>query len=159
MAIRNIRLDGDNILRMKSKEVEEINDRIRILIADMAETMYEANGVGLAAPQVGVLKRIIVIDVGEGLQEIINPVIVSEKGEQCKYEGCLSLPGVSGEVIRPEKIVVRGVDADGNEIEIEGTELLAVALSHEIDHLEGILFKDKALNMKDDEENGDYDDD
>ncbi|MFA6308664.1 MAG: peptide deformylase [Clostridia bacterium] len=149
MAIRNIRIDGDEILRKNSKEVEEINERILILIRDMAETMYDSEGVGLAAPQVGVLKRIIVIDVGEGLQELINPKIVSESGEQCKAEGCLSLPGVVGDVKRPERIVVKAVNMKGEKIKIKGNNLLAIALSHEIDHLNGILFKDKATNIID----------
>ncbi len=149
MAIRNIRIDGDDILRKHAKEVEEINDRIVTLVKDMAETMYSAEGVGLAAPQVGVLKRIIVIDVGDGLQELINPQIVSQSGEQCKSEGCLSLPGVVGEVKRPERITVKAFNVKGQKIRIRGKDLLAVALSHEIDHLEGILFKDKATNIVD----------
>lgn len=156
MAIRNIRLDGDEILRKKSKEVEVIDDKILNLLKDMVETMYESEGVGLAAPQVGILKRVIVIDVGEGPKEFINPKIVKQSGEQCGVEGCLSVPDFTGEVIRPEKVVVKALDMHGKEFKIEGTELLAVALCHEIDHLEGILFIDiatKIIDKNDDIEN------
>lgn len=155
MAIRNIRKDGDEILRKKSKEVDEINEKINILLKDMADTLYKANGVGLAAPQVGVLKRVVVIDVGDGLLELINPVFKSQTGQQCMAEGCLSVPGVYGEVNRPSHVIVEALNAKGNKIEIEGEGLLAVALCHEIDHLDGILFKDKAIRFLDkDELNG-----
>ena len=149
MAIRNIRTDGDEILRKKSRKVEVIDKRIIDLLNDMTETMYNANGVGLAAVQIGILKRIIVIDVGEELLELINPEIISMSGEQKEVEGCLSVPGVFGEVIRPAEVVVRAVDGDGKEVEIKGTGLLAVALCHEIDHLDGILFKDKTVRLID----------
>lgn len=152
MALREIRKYDDEILRKKSKEVKEINDRIRTLIDDMAETMYKADGVGLAAPQVGVLRRIIVIDAGSGLIAIVNPEIVMSYGEQVAVEGCLSVPDVAGEVARPKIVTVKGLDRNGEPIEITGEDLLARALSHEIDHLEGILFTDKVIRYVDAEE-------
>ena len=152
MAIRNIRKDGDEILRKRSKEVEEINEKILILLKDMADTLYKADGVGLAAPQVGVLKRVVVIDVGEGLIELINPVIKSQSGQQRMAEGCLSIPGLYGEVERPAHVVVEALNPKGEKIVIEGEGLLAVALCHEIDHLDGILFKDKAIRFLDKDE-------
>jgi len=111
--------------------------------------MYAANGVGLAAPQVGILKRVVVIDVGEGLMELINPVIVKQEGEQTEVEGCLSIPGVAGEVKRPAKVLVEALNRDGEKIKVEGQGLLAVALCHEIDHLDGILFIDKVIRFID----------
>jgi len=146
MAIRTIRKDGDEILRKVSRKVEVIDDRILTLLDDMAETMHKSDGVGLAAPQVGVLRRIVVIDVGDGLIDLINPVIVYESGEQVKYEGCLSIPGIKGEVKRPAKVIVRAMGRKGETFEMTGTELLAVAFCHEIDHLNGILFTDKAIS-------------
>lgn len=148
MAIREIRKDNDEILRKVSKKVEKIDDRIITLLDDMAETMRAAEGVGLAAPQVGVLRRVVVIDVGEGLIELINPVIVYEKGEQIKEEGCLSIPGKSGIVKRPERVIVRALNRKGETFEITGEGLLAIALCHEIDHLNGILFTDKVITIK-----------
>ena len=144
MAVRTIRKDGDEILRKISRKVEVIDDRILTLLDDMKDTMKKAEGVGLAAPQVGVLRRIVVIDVGEGFIELINPVIVFEGGEQVDEEGCLSIPGIRGKVKRPEKVIVRAMNRKGETVEITGTELLAVAFCHEIDHLNGILFTDKA---------------
>jgi len=152
MAVRIIRKDGDEILRKKAKAVDEINDKIITLLKDMAETMYKANGVGLAAPQVGILKRIVVIDIGDGLIELINPEIVEQSGEQLEVEGCLSMPGIYGEVKRPAKVKVEALNSKGEKISVEGTGLLAVALCHEIDHLDGILFKDKAIRFLDEEE-------
>ncbi len=143
MAIRNIIKDGDPILRKKSRQVEKINERILTLLDDMAETMYEAEGVGLAAPQIGVLRRVVVIDIGEGLIELINPEIIAAEGENVEPEGCLSIPGVTGNVRRPKWVKVKALNRSGEEIEIEGRDLLARALCHEIDHLEGILFTDK----------------
>ncbi|QXM05861.1 peptide deformylase [Crassaminicella indica] len=145
MAIRNIVKDKDPVLRKKSRVVEKVDERIQTLIDDMADTMYNADGVGLAAPQVGILKRIIVIDVGEGLIELINPEIVEKKGEQIDAEGCLSVPGVTGDVKRPKWVKVKGLDRNGNPVEMEGKDLLARAFCHEIDHLEGILFIDKVI--------------
>lgn len=152
MAVRNIRTDGDEVLRKISKEVNSIDNKIRTLLDDMAETMYKADGVGLAAPQIGILKRMVVIDVGEGLLELVNPRIVSQSGEQIEIEGCLSIPGVMGEVKRPETVKVEALDREGKKIIVAGTELLARALCHELDHLDGILFKDKAIRFIDEEE-------
>lgn len=143
MATRMIRTDDDPVLRKISKIVEKIDDRIHTLLDDMLETMYAADGVGLAAPQVGVLKRVIVIDIGEGIVELINPEIIESVGEICDTEGCLSLPGESGEVKRPEKVKVRGLNRKGIEIIYEADDLFARALCHEIDHLNGILFTDR----------------
>lgn len=143
MAIRNIRKDDDPILRKVSRQVDRIDDRIITLLDDMKETMDEAEGVGLAAPQVGVLRRVIIIDIGEGLIELINPEIIYQEGSQCGEEGCLSLPGILEEVTRPNKVRVRGLNRKGQEIIVEGEELLARALCHEIDHLDGILFTDR----------------
>ncbi|HEX9060830.1 MAG TPA: peptide deformylase [Clostridia bacterium] len=147
MAIRNIREDGDEILRKKSKEVDIINDKILTLLNDMTDTLRDAEGLGLAAPQVGILKRVIVLDDGNGLMQLINPVIVSESGEQEELEGCLSIPGRYGEVKRPMNVVVEALTPDGEKTVIEGEGLLARILCHEIDHLNGILFKDKALRL------------
>lgn len=152
MAVRTIRKDGDEVLRKLSRKVEVIDDRILTLLDDMKDTMYKAGGVGLAAPQVGVLRRIVVIDVGEGLIELINPVIVYENGEQLEGEGCLSIPGVRGQVKRPAKVIVRAMDRKGETFEMTGTELLAIAFCHEIDHLNGILFIDKAISKTYDKE-------
>ena len=152
MAIRNIRKDGDEILRKKSKEVDLVNDKIRILLQDMADTLYKADGVGLAAPQVGVLKRVVVIDVGEGLLELVNPVFKSQSGQQTTTEGCLSIPGVYGELSRPSHVIVEAVTGKGEKVVIEGEGLLATALCHELDHLDGILFKDKAIRILDPED-------
>ena len=145
MAIRQIRFDGDDILRKKCKEVTEMTDRIRTLIDDMFDTMYEANGVGLAAPQVGILKRIVVIDVDyENPYVLINPVIIERDGEQTGDEGCLSLPGKVATVTRPNHVICKCLNEDMEEIEIEGEGLLARAICHELDHLDGILYKDVA---------------
>ena len=143
MAIRNVRKLGDEILRKKSRPVEEIDSKILTLLDDMADTMYHTNGVGLAAPQVGILKRIAVIDVGDGIIELINPEIVETSGEQTDKEGCLSVPGKYGLVSRPYKVTVRATDRDGNLYEMTGEGLLARAFCHEIEHLDGNLFVDK----------------
>ena len=144
MAIRNIRIMGDPILEKVCKEVKEVTPRIKELIEDMLETMYDANGVGLAAPQVGVLKRIVVIDVtGEDPIVLINPRIMETSGEQTGGEGCLSLPGKSGTVTRPNYVKVKAYDRDMKPFEIEGTELLARAFCHEIDHLDGHMYVEK----------------
>ncbi|MDE7299662.1 MAG: peptide deformylase [Lachnospiraceae bacterium] len=146
MAIRQIRKLGDSILGKKSREITEMNGRISTLIDDMLETMYEAQGVGLAAPQVGILKRVVVIDVSEEADQpivLINPVIVETAGEQTGNEGCLSVPGKTGVVTRPNYVKVRAKDRRMQEIELEGTELLARAICHELDHLEGILYVEK----------------
>ncbi|MBZ2173930.1 peptide deformylase [Schnuerera sp. xch1] len=145
MAIRQIRYNGDPILRKVSREVTEINDRIKTLMEDMIETMYENEGVGLAAVQVGVLRRVVVIDIGQGPIKLINPEIIEEEGENIDVEGCLSIPNRSGTVKRPERVKVKYLDEFGEEKVIEGTGFLAKALCHEIDHLEGILFIDKII--------------
>lgn len=149
MAIRNILkvADDEETLRKNSREVTEITPRILTLLDDMAETMYDANGVGLAAPQVGVLRRVVVIDIGDGLIELINPKVVFAKGEITTSEACLSVPGVSGQVTRPEKVIVRALNRNGEEFEIEGEGLLARALCHETDHLNGGLFTDKVIEF------------
>lgn len=145
MAIRNIREIGDEVLTKVCKEVKEMTPRTRELIEDMLDTMYEANGVGLAAPQVGILKRIVVIDVtGEDPYVLINPRIVEMSGEQTGAEGCLSVPGKSGTVTRPNYVKAVALDADMKPFELEGTELLARAICHELDHLEGHLYVEKA---------------
>ncbi|WP_026487202.1 peptide deformylase [Caldanaerobius polysaccharolyticus] len=149
MAIRNIRKYNDEILRKKSKKVEKFDERLMQLLSDMAETMYQANGVGLAAPQVGVLKRVVVIDTGDGLIELINPVIVEQEGEQIEVEGCLSIPDVLGEVKRPKKVKVNAQDRFGNNINVAGEDLLARAICHELDHLDGVLFIDKVIRFVD----------
>lgn len=145
MAIRNLRYEDDEILRKRAREVEVIDDKIRELAQDMMDTMHKYDGVGLAAPQVGVLKRVIVIDLYEKDTQymIVNPEIISEKGEQCVDEGCLSFPNQFGKVRRPKEVVVTGLDLNGNRIKIKAKDLLAQALSHEIDHLNGIVFTTK----------------
>ncbi|MBQ3847448.1 MAG: peptide deformylase [Clostridia bacterium] len=149
MAVRRIRVEDDPILRMKCKEVREFNKGLEMLIDDMFDTMYKANGVGLAAPQIGILKRIVVIDDCDGHKfELINPQIVEAEGEQVSTEGCLSLPGHIGEVKRPLKVTVRAFNKKGEEIEMHAEEQLAVIISHELDHLEGILYKDKATDYR-----------
>lgn len=145
MALRNIRINEDPILRKISKVVKNFDERTQILIDDMLHTMYDANGVGLAAPQVGILKRVVVIDIGDGPIILINPEIVEANGEVKDVEGCLSVPGKQGNVIRPQYVKVKAEDRDGNSIEIQGEDLLARALCHEIDHLNGILYTDKTV--------------
>ena len=143
MATRIIKTDGDAVLRKKSRVVETIDDRIAQLLDDMNETMVEAEGVGLAAPQVGILKRIVIIDVGDGPIEMINPEILEYDGEQFGDEGCLSVPGKFGKVRRPNWVRVKFQNRDGEHVELEGEELFARAVFHELDHLEGVLFIDK----------------
>ncbi|EQF23730.1 peptide deformylase [Clostridioides difficile CD160] len=143
MALRQIVQIGEPVLRKKSKKVEKIDEKIIQLLDDMAETMYDADGVGLAAPQVGILKRVVVIDIGEELIELINPEIIETSGEQIDEEGCLSVVGEGGDVRRPNYVKVRALNRNGETIELEGEELLARAFCHEIDHLDGILFVDR----------------
>lgn len=144
MAIRKIRIMGDTVLEKRCREVKEMTPRIRQLIEDMLDTMYDGMGVGLAANQVGILKRIVVIDTtGEDPHVLINPVIVETSGEQTGHEGCLSLPGQSGIVTRPNYVKVRALDENMEEYELEGTELLARAICHECDHLDGIMYVSK----------------
>lgn len=146
MAIRKIRELGDEVLTKKCKEVTKMTIRSRILINDMLDTMYEEGGVGLAAPQVGILKRIVVIDVGDGPIVLINPEIIEQSGEQTGEEGCLSVPGKAGTVTRPNYVKARGLNEDMEEIEVEGEELLARAICHEIDHLEGKMYVELVEN-------------
>lgn len=147
MAKRQIVMETDELLRKNSKEVTEYSERLWQLLDDMAETMYEAEGVGLAAVQVGILKRAVVIDCGDKLYELINPEIIETSGEQTGAEGCLSSPEQYGIVTRPMNVKVRAFDRNGNQYEAEGEGLLARAFCHEIDHLNGVLFKDHATEM------------
>jgi len=143
MAVREIRVQGDEVLTKVCKEVKTITPRTLVLIEDMLETMYEAMGVGLAAPQVGILKRIVVIDVGEGPIVLINPEILETSGEQTGDEGCLSVPGLAGQVTRPNYVKVKALDENMEEVIYEGEGLLARAFCHEIDHLDGHLYVEK----------------
>ena len=143
MALRQIRIMGDKVLEKKCREVTEMTPRMKELIRDMLDTMYDAEGVGLAAPQVGVLRRIVVIDVGEGPIVMVNPVILETEGTQTGSEGCLSLPGQAGNVTRPNYVKARAFDENMEEYELEGTELLARAICHECDQLEGIMYVSK----------------
>ena len=161
MAIRNLRLEGDEILSKKSREVEVIDDKLQILIDDMIETMHKYNGVGLAAVQVGILKRVVVIDLYDdnGPIVLINPVITKTKGKQEVEEGCLSFPNEYAKMIRPKEVVVEALNEEGKKVKIVGKDLLAQALAHEIDHLNGVLFVDNMIpgtleyvDSKDDEE-------
>ena len=142
MAIREVRIMGDDILGKQCKPVTKMTMRTKILIEDMLDTMYEKYGVGLAAPQVGVLKQIVVINVGEGPIVLINPEILETSGEQTGDEGCLSVPGMAGQVTRPNYVKVKAMDEEMNEVIYEGTELLARAFCHEIDHLDGKMYTD-----------------
>ena len=143
MALRHIRIQGDPVLEKSCRVINEMTPKLQTLIDDMFETMYEANGVGLAAPQVGILKRIVVIDIGDGPLCMINPEIVEASGEQTGDEGCLSLPGKAGQVTRPNFVKARFFDEEMNECEIEGTELLARCICHELDHLDGHMYTEK----------------
>ncbi len=145
MALRNIVQDGDPVLRKKCREVTEFNERLHILLDDMNETLTLANGVGLAAPQVGILKRLAIVSVDDEFYELINPEIIATSGEEISPEGCLSIPGVCGTVKRPYKVTVKAQDRNGKAYEVTGEGLLARAFCHEIDHLDGVLFKDKII--------------
>ncbi|MFD1989620.1 peptide deformylase [Paenibacillus nicotianae] len=151
MAIRIIVTEPDDVLHKKAKEVTKITPNVQKLLTDMADTMYDADGVGLAAPQVGILKRLIVVDVGDdnGLIELINPEIIESNGEQLGSEGCLSIPGLNGQVRRALEVTVKGLDRNGEEVTITGRDLLARAFQHEIDHLNGVLFTDIAERVYD----------
>ena len=147
MAIRIVREDGDEILRKKAREVDDVNDRIKEILNDMVDTLHKYNGVGLAGPQIGILKRIIVIDLYDGKEplKLVNPKIIKQKGEQEVEEGCLSFPNEFAKIIRPAEVVIEALNEKGKKIKITGKGLLAQALSHEIDHLDGILFVDKII--------------
>ncbi|MBD2871452.1 peptide deformylase [Paenibacillus arenilitoris] len=151
MSIRLIVKDPDPVLREVAKEVTKFNANLQKLLKDMAETMYDADGVGLAAPQIGISKRVIVVDVGDerGLIEMVNPVIVEQEGEQLGPEGCLSIPNLNGDVLRADRIVVKGQDSSGQFFTVEASGFLARAFQHEVDHLNGILFTDLAENVYD----------
>jgi len=146
LAIRKLRIEGDEILRKKSRKVEKIDDRLKILLDDMVETMYQNDGIGLAAVQVGVLKRAIVMDIGEGPFKILNPKIIEKSGEQVFTEGCLSVPAINGDVARPERVKLEFMTIDGNTETMEAEGLKAVCICHEIDHLNGALFIDKIIS-------------
>ena len=149
MGLRNIMVEGDDVLRKRSREVTTVDDRIRMILDDMLETMHESDGVGIAAPQVGILRRMFIVEAEEGdIFEIINPEIIEMEGSFIGEEGCLSVPGEQGEVERPYKVKVKALNEKGEEIIVEGEELLARALCHEIDHLEGVLFVDKVINAE-----------
>lgn len=152
MAIRQIVKEGDSVLTKKCRPVEKFDSKLATLLDDMAETMHQAKGVGLAGPQVGMLRRVVVIDVGEGVIELVNPKIIAYSGEQEGLEGCLSCPGEWGITKRPDYVKVKAQDRNGNEFTIEGRELLAKAFCHEIDHLDGIIFKQVAKRMLSPEE-------
>lgn len=152
MALRNIVRFGEDILRKKCREVTAFDDKLWVLLDDMYETLKSAEGVGLAAPQVGILRRAVVIDIGEGVIELVNPVITSMRGKQREVEGCLSAPGQWGYVVRPAKVKVTAQNRYGKEIRVEGADLLARALCHEIDHLNGVIFTDLADEMVDPED-------
>ncbi|MCR4419951.1 MAG: peptide deformylase [Clostridia bacterium] len=147
MAVYQILRVGSDVLRQKARPVPKITPHVERLLDNLADTMYAALGVGLAAPQIGVSKRVIVVDVGEGLIELVNPEIIRREGREVGPEGCLSIPGLEGEVPRSERVVVEGWDRKGATVRVEGTGLLARALQHEIDHLDGILFTDRALRV------------
>jgi peptide deformylase len=148
MALRNIVLEGDEILRKRAREVTDINAHICMILDDMLETMREHDGVGIAAPQVGILKRMFIVEIDDQVMELINPEIVETEGIQTEDEGCLSLPGKIGTVERPAYIKMKGLNREGQEVAYEGTGLLAVALSHEYDHLNGVLYTDKATDVR-----------
>ena len=147
MALRNIITKENDILGKRAKEVTEVNDRILMILDDMLETMREFNGLGIAAPQVGVLRRMFIVEVEDQLVELINPEILKIDGCQKSEEGCLSVPGIIGAVERPAYVKMKGLNRHGDQVVVEGTELMAVALCHEYDHLEGILFVEKATDL------------
>lgn len=152
MAIRELRFKDDEVLHKTCKPVKDFNERLWILLDDMYETMQSKDGVGLAAPQVGILKRVVVIDIGEGKIELINPEIIRQDGSQIGSEGCLSVPKVFGQVERPNEVTVRAQDRFGKTFEITGKELLARAFCHECEHLDGKLFLDKVIEFDNNEE-------
>ncbi len=151
MALRNVVCRGDEILGKKAKEVKEINQRVLQTLDDMLDTMHESNGIGIAAPQVGVLKRMFIVEVDDTFIELINPQILETEGKQIDEEGCLSVPGLIGTVERPRYVKITGINREGKTVVYEATDLLARAFCHEYDHLEGVLFVDKASNIRETE--------
>ncbi len=153
MALRKIIIEGDDILRKTAKEVTVFDEKCWALLDDMRDTLYAANGIGLAAPQVGVLKRIFVMDLHDqkGFLEFINPVFLTKKGEQISCEACLSIPGFEGEVLRPAYVKIKALNRHGEEFVYEGEEIAAICTSHEYDHLDGILFRDKVISTENDD--------
>ena len=149
MAIRNIVKEGDEVLKKKCREVTEFDWRLAVLLDDMAQTLKAADGCGLAAPQVGILKRICVVDVGDGLIELVNPVIIARSGSQKEVEGCLSVPGIWGVTKRPMRVTVKAFDRNGKEFTVSGDGLKARAFCHEIDHLDGVLFRERVVEYVD----------
>lgn len=148
MAVKIIRKEGDPVLRQVAKPIPEVTSNIQKLLTDLADTMYDSgNGIGLAANQIGILKRALVVDIGEGLIELVNPEVVESSGEQLGVEGCLSIPGVQGDVLRANRVTVKGWNRNGEDVEIKAEGLLARVLLHEIDHLNGILFTDHVRRM------------
>jgi peptide deformylase len=148
MAVKIIRMDGDPVLRQVAKPIPEVNSNIQKLLTDLADTMYDSgNGIGLAAPQIGILKRAIVVDVGDGLIDLVNPEVVESDGEQLGPEGCLSIPGVTGDVLRAFRVTVKALNRNGEEFTVKGEGLLARCLLHEIDHLNGVLFTDHVKRL------------
>lgn len=147
MALRKIVTEGDDILLKKCRPVEKFDSKLYSLLDDMVETLHDSGGVGLAAPQIGIMRRVCVIDIGDGVVEYVNPQIISTDGEHEVVEGCLSSPGEFGIVSRPKKVVAKAFDRNGNEFTIEGEDLFAQAMCHEFDHLDGILFKSKVIRM------------
>ncbi len=152
MALRKIVTEGDDVLLKKCRPVEKFDKKLWDLLDDLAETLYDSGGVGLAGPQVGIMRRVCVIDIGEGLIEFINPEIISTEGMHEVVEGCLSSPGEFGLVNRPVKVVAKAFDRDGKEFTVEGEDLFAQAMCHEFDHLDGVLFKSRAIRMLSKEE-------
>jgi peptide deformylase len=148
MALRPIRTLGEKVLRRKARDVEKIDALIHTLLNDMADTMYHNKGIGLAANQIGELKKLVVIDIGEGLLKLINPKIIKREGNEVCTEACLSIPHMHGEVTRPSLVTVKAIDEEGKHFQIDGTGLLARVLQHEIDHLNGRLFIDRAFNLR-----------
>ena len=148
MAIRQLRLEGDDILKKTAKPVKEVNAKIHALLDDMLDTLHEKNGVGLAAPQIGVLRRVAIVEHEEHFYELINPVIVAAEGTQVSDEGCLSIPGYHGDVDRPMKITVEAQDRNGQSFTVEADDYLAAVFCHELDHLDGVLYNEKATNIR-----------
>ena len=155
MAIRQLRMEGDDILRKMAKPVKEVNAKIHALLDDMLDTLHDRDGVGLAAPQIGVLRRVAIVEHEEEYYELINPVIIASEGTQVCDEGCLSIPGYHGDVERPMKITVEALDRNGESFTVEAEEYLASVFCHELDHLDGVLYKDMATNIRPLEKNED----